>query len=126
MNLRNHLRPVVTAATWSLMLLASSSTVLADVALDGVSDLQALNINAFLGLADLDCNAPPWLVRWQFRKADSEINAALEALGFYGAQIVDELEHANGRVLARALPDHARRPGHRARRLDPRRRTTRA
>ncbi len=91
MNLRNHLRPVVTAATWSLMLLASSSTVFADVALDGVSEAQTLNINAFLGLADLDCNAPPWLVRWQFRRADAEIKAALEALGFYGAQIVDEL-----------------------------------
>ncbi len=92
MNLQNHLRPVVAAATWSLLLLASSSTVLAEIALDGVSEQQALNINAFLGLADLECNAPPWLVRWQYRKADSEINAALEALGFYSAQIVDDLD----------------------------------
>ncbi len=81
MNLRNHLRPVVVAATWSLALFALP--VRAEVALEGVTELQALNINTFLGLAELDCNAPPWLVRWQFRRANTEINAALEALGFY-------------------------------------------
>ena len=68
-----------------------SFTALADVMLVGVTGVQALNVNAFLGLADLECDAPPWLVRWQFRKADAQITAALEALGFYDARIVDEL-----------------------------------
>jgi translocation and assembly module TamA len=72
-------------------LAALPSLVAADVVLDGVSDRQALNIKVFLGLSDLECNAPPWLVRWQFRQADSEIAGALEALGYYGAQIVKEL-----------------------------------
>jgi len=64
----------------------------ADVVLEGVSDRQALNIRVFLGLSDLECDAPPWLVRWQFRQADSEISGALEALGYYGAQIVKDLD----------------------------------
>ncbi|MCX7064180.1 MAG: autotransporter assembly complex protein TamA, partial [Proteobacteria bacterium] len=64
----------------------------ADVVLEGVSDRQALNIKVFLGLSDLECDAPPWLVRWQFRQADSEISGALEALGYYGAQIVKDLD----------------------------------
>ncbi len=105
MNFRNHLRPVVVAATWSLALFALS--VRAEVALEGVTDLQALNINTFLGLADLDCSAPPWLVRWQFRKANTEINTALEALGFYQAQIVDELDmptHGCWRARFRITP----------------------
>ncbi|HEY6598957.1 MAG TPA: hypothetical protein VIZ30_06580, partial [Pseudomonadales bacterium] len=73
MNFRNHLRPVVVAATlWSLALFALP--VRAEVVLEGVTALQSLNINTFLGLADLDCSAPPWLVRWQFRKANTEIN----------------------------------------------------
>ena len=63
-----------------------------DVVLEGVSDRQALNIRVFLGLSDLECDAPPWLVRWQFRQADSEISGALEALGYYGAQIVKDLD----------------------------------
>ena len=74
------------------VLTALPSLGAADVVLEGVSDRQALNIRVFLGLSDLECDAPPWLVRWQFRQADSEISGALEALGYYGAQIVKDLD----------------------------------
>ncbi len=69
-----------------------SASAAAEVVLDGVSDAQSANIKAFLALADLGCDAPAWLVRWQARQADSEITASLEALGFYGARIADTLE----------------------------------
>lgn len=74
----------------TLLMLAAPAT--ADVVLNGVTDAQASNIRAFLSLADLECDAPPWLVRWQARQADAEIASSLEALGYYGARIVDSLE----------------------------------
>ncbi len=64
----------------------------ADVVLEGVSASQAANIKAFLSLSDLDCDAPPWLVRWQGRQAPAQITSALEALGYYNARIVDTLD----------------------------------
>jgi translocation and assembly module TamA len=75
------------ALAWSLV-----GTTAADVVLDGVSDAQAANIKAFLGLADLGCDAPSWLVRWQARQADAQIATSLEALGFYGARVEGALE----------------------------------
>jgi translocation and assembly module TamA len=68
----------------------------AEVEFIGVTDAQSANIKAFLGLSDLGCDAPEWLVRWQMRQADAQIASSLEALGFYGAQIVDSLEFPPG------------------------------
>ena len=78
--------------TW----MALTSPAAATVVLDGVSDRQALNIRAFLGLSELDCDAPPWLVRWQFRRASNEIRTSLEALGYYSTQVEQELTFPTG------------------------------
>lgn len=64
----------------------------AEVVLDGVTEAQSTNIKAFLGLSDLGCDAPEWLVRWQARQADAQITSSLEALGFYDARITSALE----------------------------------
>lgn len=64
----------------------------AEVTLNGVTDAQSANIKAFLGLSDLGCDAPEWLVRWQARQADAQIISSLEALGFYSSRITSELE----------------------------------
>jgi translocation and assembly module TamA len=74
------------------MLTTFAAPAAAEVVLNGVTDPQAANIRAFLSLADLECDAPPWLVRWQAGQADAEITSSLEALGYYGARIVDSLE----------------------------------
>jgi translocation and assembly module TamA len=49
-------------------------------------------VKAFLSLADLGCDAPAWLVRWQYRRAHAEIGSALEALGYYDPRIVASLD----------------------------------
>jgi len=69
--------------------------VIGDVAIEGVPDRLNANVMAHLGLADLDCNAPPWLVRWQFREADQEIASALEAFGYYSSHLEKELSFPN-------------------------------
>jgi translocation and assembly module TamA len=81
-----------TARACLLLTAVLAANAAAEVVLDGVTERQAANINAFLSLNDLECNAPAWLVRWQTRQANSEIASALEALGYYGARIVGSLE----------------------------------
>ncbi len=85
------IRPVAILLALS-MWLAVVAPAAAEVVLDGVSAPEATNIRAFLSLSDLECDAPPWLVRWQARSADEEISSALEALGYYNAHIVGSLD----------------------------------
>jgi translocation and assembly module TamA len=65
--------------------------VIADVVIDGIPDSLKANVIAHLGLSDLECNAPPWLVRWQYREADKEVATGLEAFGYYGATVEKKL-----------------------------------
>jgi translocation and assembly module TamA len=64
----------------------------AEVILNGVTERQSTNIKAFLSLAELGCDAPSWLVRWQYRQADTQVASALEALGYYESRTVDSLD----------------------------------
>ena len=85
----------------------SAAQATAEVVLDGVTEAQSTNIKAFLGLSDLGCDAPEWLVRWQARQADAQITSSLEALGFYESRITSSLEFPGGGMLASALSDRA-------------------
>src|SRR5258705_926338 len=69
--------------------------VVADVVIDGIPDGLKANVTAHLGLSDLECNSPPWLVRWQYRESDKEIASALETVGYYGAQVEKKLSFPN-------------------------------
>jgi translocation and assembly module TamA len=76
---------------WLLCLLAGSPAFGA-VQIEGVSDRLQQNIAAQLGLTELDCGAPGWLVRWEFREAEDDINRALEAMGYYDAVVAKSLD----------------------------------
>ncbi len=71
----------------ALGLAFACASVDAEVRLTGVSTRQVANIEAHLGLSELSCDAPAWLVRWEYREVDAEVAAALEALGYYSAHI---------------------------------------
>ncbi len=64
---------------------------LADVEIAGIGNSLEANVRAHLGLFDLGCDSPPWLVRWQFRDADADVAEALEALGYYDSRVTKSL-----------------------------------
>jgi translocation and assembly module TamA len=74
-----------------LFVIVATAQAIADVAIDGVTDRLKANVTAHLGLSDLECNAPPWLVRWEFREADKELASALEAFGYYSSRVEKKL-----------------------------------
>jgi translocation and assembly module TamA len=74
------------------LLCYSTSAVRAEVVIEGVSGHLEENVRAQLRLADLECDAPAWLVRWQYRAVVSDATAALEALGYYSASVESRLE----------------------------------
>jgi translocation and assembly module TamA len=63
-----------------------------DVTIDGVDGALDDNARAFLGLLDLTCESPAWLVRWQFGAVEKDVAQALEALGYYDSQVTKSLE----------------------------------
>jgi translocation and assembly module TamA len=71
---------------------ALAANARADVALQGIDGKLAENVRAHLGLLELDCTAPAWLVRWRFRTVESDTLEALEALGFYDGRAEASLE----------------------------------
>jgi translocation and assembly module TamA len=75
---------------WLLCLLAASPALSA-VKIDGVSNGLERDIVAQLGLSELDCDTPSWLVRWEYREAEEDISRALEAVGYYDASIANSL-----------------------------------
>lgn len=52
---------------------------------------QEANVRAFVELANETCAAPRWRVRRRFNSADDQVQAALEAYGFYSATIEKSL-----------------------------------
>jgi len=75
---------------WLLCLLAGPT--FGAVQIDGVSERVQQNVIAQLGLSELDCRAPSWLVRWEYREAEDDIARALEALGYYDATVSKSLD----------------------------------
>lgn len=63
----------------------------ADVAIAGIRTSLEANVRAHLGLLELGCESPAWLVRWQFREVDADVAAALEALGYYHSKVEKRL-----------------------------------
>lgn len=53
----------------------------------GVTAEQEANVRAFVELANESCTAPRWRVQRRFNNADDQVQAALEAYGFYSATI---------------------------------------
>ncbi len=63
----------------------------ADVTIQGLRSSLEANVRAHLGLLELGCESPAWLVRWQFREVDADASEALEALGYYDAKVEKRL-----------------------------------
>lgn len=74
-----------------LVFVVAPPQVFADVAIEGVPDRLKANVAAHLGLTELECSAPDWLVRWEYREADAEIASALETFGYYSASVDKKL-----------------------------------
>jgi translocation and assembly module TamA len=66
---------------------ASSFPALADTELKGLDEPMLSNALALLGLDDESCEAPEWRVAEAYRDAPEEIRSALEAFGYYSADI---------------------------------------
>ncbi len=64
---------------------------LAGVSVQGINGEERSNVLAYLNLADLGCDAPPWMVRWRFASAEQEIREALEPLGYYDVSVRSSL-----------------------------------
>ena len=81
-------------SNWGVVVLICAAPLPAWSAVDlnGLDEAQEANVRAHLALQDLGCDAPLWLVRRQFRRAEAEVRGALEALGFYGVRTEAELE----------------------------------
>jgi translocation and assembly module TamA len=75
-----------------LLSLCAASAGRAEVVLEGIDGRLADNVRAQLGLLELECESPPWLVRWQYRAADRDVREALEAVGYYDPRIETRLE----------------------------------
>ncbi|MDA1074074.1 MAG: autotransporter assembly complex protein TamA [Proteobacteria bacterium] len=59
-----------------------------EIIVEGLSaDLESNVIGHLTTLKDLECDAPDWLVRWQFRGSDQTALEALEAFGYYAAYV---------------------------------------
>ncbi|MCB1800980.1 MAG: outer membrane protein assembly factor [Gammaproteobacteria bacterium] len=91
----------------SLLVLSLSSTVNAGVEFDVADPPSGLvdNLRARSGLAAEPCDAPAWRVQRLFRRTEQDLVPALQAFGFYGAQIDKRLRrddscwHADVAVL---------------------------
>jgi translocation and assembly module TamA len=73
-----------------LSLMASLSCVVpvfADVVITGINGEAKENIRLVLALSKEKCDAPEWKIQRQFDAAESEIDLALRAVGFYQAQL---------------------------------------
>ncbi len=62
-----------------------------DIVISGVSSGQKANVRAFLSLSKEDCDAPQWRLNRLFAQADTEIDKAMRALGYYHTQIEKNL-----------------------------------
>jgi len=73
-----------------------TATAAADVELSGLDKRQAANVRAHLGLEQIDCEAPSWLVSRRFRDVDTDVAEALEALGYYEFDVDKTLAFPDG------------------------------
>lgn len=72
--------------------LVLSARAVADVRLVGVDGALAANVLAYLTLDQEACDAPSWRVEQQYTAAPGRIGSALEALGYYEANVESDLE----------------------------------
>jgi translocation and assembly module TamA len=75
-----------------LMLCACCGAALADVAFEGIDDELEANALAMMRLDNQDCGAPRRRIEAEFQGAENEIRLALEAFGYYNAEIDAVLE----------------------------------
>jgi translocation and assembly module TamA len=70
---------------WILLCLAFASAR-AEVAIKGISGETAGNVRLTLSLTGQKCDASQWLIQSLFAEADTEIDRAMRALGYYHAK----------------------------------------
>ena len=64
----------------------------ADVRFSGLDAAQEANARALMPIVEADCATSRWRVERLFRDADENLENALRALGYYGAEISKELD----------------------------------
>jgi len=62
------------------------------VIVTGVDGALRDNVLAYLQIDDESCDAPSWRVRRLYREAESEVQTALQALGYYSARVAKKFE----------------------------------
>jgi translocation and assembly module TamA len=78
------------------VLIAPAAAGAPQVVVTGVEGALRDNVLAHLQLDDESCDAPSWRVRRLYREAASEVRMALEAFGYYSAQVDKQFEAGEG------------------------------
>lgn len=74
-----------------LLLCLAVPVVLADVSVKGLNSEAKKNVELLLSLVKENCDSPEWKIRDLFDQADTDINLALRALGYYHPVITKSL-----------------------------------
>ena len=75
----------------ALCVAAWSNRAVAGVEFEGLDDALERNAHSLVRLASTPCDRPRWRIERLFRNADSELQGALEALGYYGYSLEKSL-----------------------------------
>ncbi len=87
--------PKISGLSLTLLLL-NPGLAAAEINILGLSDEAEENLRLTLSLSKESCESPEWKVRQLFAKADTEIDQALRALGYYHAQSKQQLDFVGG------------------------------
>lgn len=63
----------------------------AELVIEGLDEVLAKNVRAYVGLSTEPCGAESWVIRRRFRLAESEARTALEPYGYYSPTVHSEL-----------------------------------
>lgn len=93
---RRHTLTMMLAALGLLVAAVHAWAEKTAVVFTGLTPAQETNVRALLPLASATCETGRWRVQRLFRDADTDINRALEALGYYNASLDKALSWEGG------------------------------
>lgn len=82
---------ILKTTIFALLLVTTAYADEPEIIIKGLTKKLQTNVQAFLSLTQETCKPPDWRIRNLFAKADSEIDKALRALGYYQPIIVKNL-----------------------------------